>query len=120
MRGCLACSGCVSKPGARTAQQVGRLNDSASKAVTCASLGSRVGPGGATCARGRALTRPRSSRLLHQAQVAKRGDGLVADDDMVEEFDAEDVAALDEAPRQLDVGTARSRVAARVIVGDDD
>ena len=44
----------------------------------------------------------------------------VANDDVIADGDAEKLASADESTRELDVVDARCRVAAGVIVGDDD
>ena len=39
---------------------------------------------------------------------------------VIEQFDAENVARLDETPCQLDVGSRRCWIAARMVVNDHD
>lgn len=70
-------------------------------------------PGRGTSRRGtRTSTSTRGSRpleLLLQAREATR-----ADDDVVEQFDLEEVPRLDQLLRDLDIGLRGSRVTARV------
>src|SRR5512143_2475346 len=60
------------------------------------------------------------SRPLHQPVVLEAEVASVADDDVVQDLDAEHLSGLDESAGQEDVLLARLDVAARMIVDEDD
>lgn len=56
----------------------------------------------------------------HRVQQAafKEGEERLADDDVVEDVEAQDLRTLDELSRQANIGRARRWIAGRVFVGD--
>jgi len=70
-------------------------------------------------ARFRDRSRIRRSRKLRNGSGSDRDEASVADDDVVEQRDADQAAGLDQAARDGEVLGAGLGVAARVVVGDD-
>jgi hypothetical protein len=61
----------------------------------------------------------RSVLCLYQTFFFKTGESVLSDDDMIKDVDADDLARVDEPPRDAQVFFGRFRITGRVVVDED-